>query len=403
MADSDLSLSPTTNNNSNEFWFWQRAVSLEDEPHGPVPIAKYSDLPLEVRARCQEELRMERKEMEDNLVPLFQITHSRMRKFFPSYKEVQHRRKWVPYISKELEMWAEQSLEVSDKHPKKQFKKIKLLAEGSHSTLFSAEKKKSKETVVIKRVSNSNQREKENNISEIAFLKLCSHPNIVEFDKAILTEVKSKDKRTEKGYELWMVMEYLKGPSLSILSKMTLEEANIAYFASELLKALNYLHERDFVHRDLNPSNIICTVEGKLKIIDFGLAAYVHDGPRYQMLGQPYYTSPEMINRLGHNCACDIWSLGAVLLECFLHEPPIKMSTVLCLFTICTKGIAHLIPASVSPEGRNFLESCLTIDVSKRATAKELMKHSWVRSDNVKSPDIEVILAANVTLKTLMI
>jgi len=257
--------------------------------------------------------------------------------------------------------------------------------------------------VVIKRVSNSNQREKENNISEIAFLKLCSHPNIVEFDKAILTEVKSKDKKTEKGYELWMVMEYLKGPSLSILSKMTLEEANIAYFASELLKALNYLHERDFVHRDLNPSNILCTVEGKLKIIDFGLAAYVHDGPRYQMLGQPYYTSPEMINRLGHNCASDIWSLGAVLLECFLHEPPIKMSTVLCLFTTCTKGIAHLIPTSVSPEGRNFLESCLTIDVSKRATAKELMKHSWVRSDNVKSPDIEVILAANVTLKTLMI
>jgi len=198
-------------------------------------------------------------------------------------------------------------------------------------------------------------------------------------------------------------MEHIRGPSLGVLSRMSLEEPNIAYFAGEILKALKYLHDRDFVHRDINPSNILCTPEGNIKLIDFGLTADVHDGPRYQMIGQPYYTAPEMIQRLSHSCPCDIWSLGAVLLELFLHEPPIKISSVLCLFTTCTKGLAHLIPSNVSPYCRNFLEGCLTMDAEKRPTADDLLRHSWVAPQFVKCPNIDLMMAANVTLKALML
>jgi len=205
-----------------------------------------------------------------------------------------------------------------------------------------------------------------------------------------------------KDYEIWIVMKYVKGHSLSVMARLNLEEVHIAYFAGEILKALKYLHERDIAHRDINPSNIICSLDGEIKIIDFGSAADVHDGPRYQILGQPYYTAPEMIKRLGHNCLCDIWSLGAVLLELFLHEPPISISSVLCLFTACTKGFAHLIPSAISASAKMFLQGCLTIETEKRPSAEGLLHYNWVNPlNNLKPPTPDILLAANVSQKSM--
>eukprot|EP01124_Arcella_intermedia_P025681 TRINITY_DN4648_c0_g1_i1.p1 TRINITY_DN4648_c0_g1~~TRINITY_DN4648_c0_g1_i1.p1 ORF type:complete len:1036 (+),score=251.02 TRINITY_DN4648_c0_g1_i1:181-3108(+) len=384
------------------FWFWEREQKLIDEPHGPIPISSYMDLPVEVRVRCQEELGLDKSVMEENLLQIFQITHTRMRKFFPSYKGVQVRRKWVPFITAEVQEYAEKLLE-PDKKAKKQFKKMKLLTEGSHSKIYVAEMKKPKKPVYIKILSNENQREKELNLAEISFLCLCKHPNIISFEKAILTTQKSK--KSEPIYETWVVTEYVRGGDCEVLAKSRLlEESHVAYIAREALKGLAYLHERHFVHRDINPSNILVSVAGEVKITDFGQAADVHDGPRYQMIGQPFYVSPEMIHRRGHDCVCDVWSLGAVLLELFLGEPPIQKSTVLCLFTTATKGLLHLLPVRYSMNCQNFMGKCLETKDAQRVSSTELLKHPWVTQPNLTIPSSLLTSAfyENATVKQLL-
>jgi len=278
------------------------------------------------------------------------------------------------------------------------------MTQGSHSTLYVADKKKSKESVVIKKVANSSQREKENNLAEIAFMTLCKHPNIIGFERAILTTVKSnaKDKKGEKEYEIWIVMEHVNGGTLEVLARtQALQDIHVAFIAREVCRALAYLHERKFVHRDINPANIMVSLDGEIKLIDFGLAADVYDGPRYQMVGQPYYTPPEMIHRQGHSCPCDIWSLGAILLELFLGEPPLKKSSVLCLFTAATKGLVHLVPATSTETGKSFIEQCRVLDPDNRATADQLLKHPWINQPNLSLPThlLQQIFLGNTTLK----
>jgi len=212
--------------------------------------------------------------------------------------------------------------------------------------------------------------------------------------------------KKEKEYEIWIVMEHIKGGTLDLIARaQVLQETHVALVAREICKGLAHIHERKFVHRDINPSNIMISLEGEIKLLDFGLAADIHDGPRYQMVGQPYYTAPEMIHRKGHSCPCDIWSLGAVLLELFLGEPPLKKSSVLCLFTTGTKGLMHLLPVTVSEVGKNFVERCLTLDPEKRATAEELLKHPWVNVPNMSLPTqiVQQVFFGNAALKGFII
>jgi len=267
----------------------------------------------------------------------------------------------------------------------------------------------------VKKLNNNNVREKEANLSEIAFLSICDHPNIVEFHKAFLVSQKvkknqkEKEKEKKKGkrqsgrpdseddgrkekepkpkdkkgneieYEIWIVMEYLRGGTLEQAARsQRLSDEHVAYVAREVLKALKYLHDLGFVHRDLKSSNIMLSVTGQVKLIDFGLCCDIRDGPRYQTVGSPYWIPPEMLKRQGHTYPADIWSLGVSLLELFLGHPPLKESTVKCMFTAATKGLAHLIPVFVSQQARDFLTKCLVMEPEKRATVDDLIKHPWV-------------------------
>jgi len=109
-------------------------------------------------------------------------------------------------------------------------------------------------------------------------------------------------------------------------------ERHIAYVSREILKALTYLHSRNFVHRDLKSGNVMMSIEGHIKLIDFGLCCDVTEGPRLQMLGSPYWIPPEMIRKKPHSCPADIWSFAVCVLEMYLKEPPNASSRLLSMF-----------------------------------------------------------------------
>jgi thiamine kinase-like enzyme len=278
---------------------------------------------------------------------------------------VQRRRPYAPVKSIEA---AKQLAQAPDKDTKKLFKNLEFSGKGGFGRVFGGKDIATRHRVAIKKLPHVTDKDKRNNYSEIAFLMTCEHPNIVKFLSAY--EVKE---------EVWIVMEFLEGGTLNEAVKVhQFSEKHIAYVAREMLKGLKYLHAQGFVHRDLKSANVMMSIDGDIKLIDFGLCADVSEGERVQMLGSPFWMPPEMIHRKPHGCAADIWSFAVCILEMYLKEPPNSSSRLRAMYYIGTEGCKHHIPSRASEQARDFLGRCLEMDPSKRATAVELLEHPFV-------------------------
>jgi serine/threonine-protein kinase len=144
-----------------------------------------------------------------------------------------------------------------------------------------------------------------------------SHPYIL---KILPVENKSRP---------YLVMEYLEGQTLSELlrSVRPLPEPDAVKIASRICEALDYMHQRGVVHRDLKPQNIMLCNDGTIRIMDFGIAraqgarrlTFVGFTPA---MGTPDYMAPEQVRGSRGDQKTDIYSLGAILYEMTSGEPP---------------------------------------------------------------------------------
>ncbi|HWV99494.1 MAG TPA: protein kinase [Candidatus Acidoferrum sp.] len=144
-----------------------------------------------------------------------------------------------------------------------------------------------------------------------------NHPNIL---KIIPVENKSRP---------YIVMEYLSGQTLSELLKSVhpLPEPDAVKIASRICEALDYMHQKGVVHRDLKPQNIMLCNDGTIRIMDFGIArsqagrrlTFVGFTPA---MGTPDYMAPEQVRGSRGDQRTDMYSLGAILYEMVTGEPP---------------------------------------------------------------------------------
>jgi len=281
-------------------------------------------------------------------------------------------------------------VQVSDKPMKKLFKGNDKAGEGGFGEVFVAKdtsSKSGKERVAVKRISHDTAKAQENNWTEIAFLAMSKHPNIVEFKKAFL--VKEDKKGSE---EMWIIMEFLEGGTLGeAAAANALSEDHIAYVAHEILSALKYLHDKQWVHRDLKSANVMMSIKGEIKLIDFGLCADFSEGPRLQMLGSPYWIPPEMTWGHPHSYPADVWSMGVCILELMLCHPPHNDNNVKGMFYVATKGLTDQIPSRSTVAAKGFLARCLILDPEKRPPVEDLLKDPWVARPNLSKGIDEVL------------
>jgi len=94
-----------------------------------------------------------------------------------------------------------------------------------------------------------------------------------------------------------------------------LSEAHSQFYFASMGLAIDYLHERTIVYRDLKPENVLLDHQGYIKLIDFGCARKLGGEKSYTLVGTPHYMAPEVILGKGYSHSADIWSLGVCLYE----------------------------------------------------------------------------------------
>nr|XP_008019827.2 serine/threonine-protein kinase LATS2 [Chlorocebus sabaeus]XP_037842870.1 serine/threonine-protein kinase LATS2 [Chlorocebus sabaeus] len=216
---------------------------------------------------------------------------------------------------------------------------------------------------------------------------------------------------------LYFVMDYIPGGDMmSLLIRMEVFPEHLArFYIAELTLAIESVHKMGFIHRDIKPDNILIDLDGHIKLTDFGLCTgfrWTHNSKYYQkgshvrqdsmepsdlwddvsncrcgdrlktleqrarkqhqrclahsLVGTPNYIAPEVLLRKGYTQLCDWWSVGVILFEMLVGQPPFlaPTPTETQLKVINWENTLH-IPAQVklSPEARDLITKlCCSAD-----------------------------------------
>jgi serine/threonine protein kinase len=179
-----------------------------------------------------------------------------------------------------------------------------------------------------------------------------------------------------------LVMELVEGPTLAdriAEGPLPLEEA--LGIAAQIAEALEYAHERGIIHRDLKPANVKITPDGKVKVLDFGLAKALEDSPETVniatsptlsvaatragiILGTAAYMSPEQANGKSVDRRGDVWAFGVVLFEMLtgkqLYSGETASETLAAV--IMKEPDLALLPSGTPSPIKHLIRRCLTRD-----------------------------------------
>jgi len=219
-------------------------------------------------------------------------------------------------------------------------------------------------------------------LREIKLQAGLSHPNIAAVRTAL-----------EVDGELLMIMEYVEGQSLrAIIEQGRPKAATALDYILQALSALEYAHGHEITHRDVTPSNMLVSAEGKLKLTDFGLAKAMGNPSLTQTgtpLGSLFYMSPEHVRGVAAaDHRSDIYSVGAVLYELVTGSPPFEGSNAFEVMRAQVeeqpKSPADAAPGLI-PGVEEVLMRALAKDPEKRFAAATEMRQALVGlKDNVQ-------------------
>ncbi|KDN48151.1 hypothetical protein RSAG8_03167, partial [Rhizoctonia solani AG-8 WAC10335] len=260
---------------------------------------------------------------------------------------------------------------------------------------------------------------------ETQLMSLSKHPNVLRVRGSWMT-----------GHKLYIALRLMRKGSVADIMKYSfqdgMEEEVIRCILKQALEGLSYLHVNGCIHRDIKSPNLLVDDDGTVLLGDLGVAAYLDDeepfgasstsglkvtnaaarnggptarpppasrrpGKRKSFVGTPCWMAPEVINQKHYDAKADIWSLGITALELARGRAPHSRDPP---FKVLMKILQEDAPTLDRDNGthkysrafKEFIDSCLAKDPSKRPTAEELLDLPWIKGAKKPSYLINTLL-----------
>jgi len=279
---------------------------------------------------------------------------------------------------------------------------LRALGHGGMGEVYEAEDTKLGRRVALKLLPEAlaaDAERRERFVREARTVAALTHPNIV-----TLYAIE------ESGGRPFLAMELVEGPALAdLIPRDGLPLGRFLTLAIPIADALSAAHARGIIHRDLKPSNIMVTADGRVKVLDFGLAKLMEEATpeagltalptrgltgEGRILGTVAYMSPEQAEGKAIDARTDLFSLGVILYEMACGDRPFKGDTSLSILSSILKdtprSVSEMRPALPRHLGR-IIKRALSKDPEHRyQTAKDLRNDLQELQAEIDSGEIVV-------------
>ena len=221
---------------------------------------------------------------------------------------------------------------------------------------------------------------------EFQVLSTLYHENIVHLRCTYVTEK-----------NVFMVTEVVHGGELleRITEEGSYSETDASLIITQILKAVEYLHSKKVVHRDIKLENILMSdrsPKATVKLIDFGLSRLPQVGSEMRTIcGSPLYVAPEILDTkasdTAYTPAVDMWSVGVILFILLSGYSPFDHDDEEQLFKHIREGVYCMddrIWRYISEGAKDCVRKLLTVDVTHRMTATQALQHPWILAHKKK-------------------
>jgi eukaryotic-like serine/threonine-protein kinase len=268
------------------------------------------------------------------------------------------------------------------------FAVVSELGRGAMGVVYRAEDTTLGRTVAIKTIALRGATQAERDIHEARFLQEAraagriSHPAIITIYEM-----------GREGNVAFIAMELLEGRDLrELIAEGCLTPAQAVTLTAAVAEGLAFAHERGIVHRDVKPGNIMMLPDGRVKIMDFGIARLREPTVKTQtgvLLGSPQYMAPEQIVGQPFDHRADIFSLGLVLYEMLTGVKPFAGEDIPEL-TFKVANLAAKPPSHLAPGLPPVLDYIVARALKKKpeeryASAEEFARDLWAAMPEVRS------------------